>query len=128
MLSGKFPIGISFAYRGFKQRASGEPVIVAFPKEGSGYEVEANALMKKPRIKKEAKIFLDWAISDEAITLYAKVYPIVATDIAVDAPDGWPADPMSVLIDNDLQWAAKNRKRILKEWISRYDSKSAPKK
>jgi iron(III) transport system substrate-binding protein len=124
---GEFPIGMSFAYRGFKQRAKGEPVVVAFPKEGSGYEVEANALMKKPRIKKEAKIFLDWAISDEAMAMYAKVYPIVATDIKVDAPDGWPSDPMSVLIDNDLQWAAQNRKSILKEWIKRYDSKSAPK-
>ena len=125
---GEFPIGMSFAYRGFKQRAKGEPVVVAFPKEGSGYEVEANALMKKPRIKKEARIFLDWAISDEAMAMYAKVYPIVATDIKVDAPDGWPSDPMSVLIDNDLQWAAQNRKSILKEWIMRYDSKSAPKK
>ncbi len=125
---GEFPIGISFAYRGFKQRSKGEPVVVAFPAEGSGYDVESNALIKKPRIKKEAKIFLDWAISDEAMAMYAKVYPIVATDVKVDAPDGWPSDPMSVLIDNDLQWAAKNRKRILNEWIKRYDSKSAPKK
>ncbi|MGD8298205.1 MAG: putative 2-aminoethylphosphonate ABC transporter substrate-binding protein [Desulfobacterales bacterium] len=124
---GEFPIGISFAYRGFKQRANGEPVEIAFPSEGSGYEVEANALMKKPRIKKEAKIFLDWAISPEAMAMYAKVYPIVATDIKVEAPEGWPADPMSVLIDNDLEWAANNRKRILKEWTQRYDSKSAPK-
>ena len=89
--------------------------------------MESNALIKKPRIKKEAKIFLDWAISDEAMAMYAKIYPIVATDVKVDAPEGWPADPMSVLIDNDLEWAAKNRKRILKEWINRYDSKSAPK-
>ena len=125
---GEFPIGISFAYRGFKQRKKGEPVAVAFPTEGSGFEVEANALMKKPRIKKDARTFLDWAISDEAMAMYAKVYPIVATDIKVDAPKGWPANPMSVLIENDLEWAAKNRKRILKEWIKRYDSKSAPKK
>jgi len=125
---GEFPIGISFAYRGFKQRASGEPVDVAFPAEGSGYDVEANALIKKPRIKKDAKTFLDWAISDEAMQMYAKVYPIVATDIAVQAPAGWPADPTSVLIKNDLQWAAKNRQRILDEWTRRYDGKSQPKK
>ena len=125
---GEFPIGISFAYRGFKQRSKGEPVVVAFPKEGSGYDVEANALIKKPRIKKEASIFLDWAISKEAMAMYAKVYPIVATDIEVQAPKGWPADPMTVLIDNDLQWAAKNRKRILAEWTKRYDQKSEPKK
>lgn len=124
---GEFPIGISFAYRGFKQRSKGEPVEVAFPKEGSGYDVEANALIKKPRIKPEAKAFLDWAISDEAMAMYAKVYPIVATDIPVDAPEGWPADPESVLIDNDLAWAAKHRKDILAEWTKRYDQKSEPK-
>lgn len=123
---GEFPIGLSFAYRGFKQRDSGEPVTVAFPAEGSGYEVEANALIRKPRIKPEAKTFLDWAISDEAMALYAKVYPIVATDIQVQAPNGWPADPMSVLINNDLQWAAKNRQHILNEWTRRYDGKSQP--
>lgn len=124
---GEFPIGISFAYRGFKQRTKGEPVAIAFPAEGSGYDVESNALMKKPRIKKEAKVFLDWAISDEAMAMYAKVYPIVATDIAVEAPEGWPADPTTVLIENDLAWAAKNRQRILDEWTKRYDGKSAPK-
>lgn len=123
---GEFPIGLSFAYRGFKQRDSGEPVTVAFPAEGSGYEVEANALIRKPRIKPEAKTFLDWAISDEAMAMYAKVYPIVATDIRVEAPKGWPADPMSVLIKNDLEWAAKNRQRILNEWTRRYDGKSQP--
>lgn len=123
---GEFPIGMSFAYRGFKQRDSGEPVTVAFPAEGSGYEVEANALIRKPRIKPEAKTFLDWAISDEAMAMYAKVYPIVATDIRVEAPKGWPTDPMSVLINNDLEWAAKNRQRILNEWTRRYDGKSQP--
>ncbi len=123
---GEFPIGISFAYRGFTQRSKGEPVEIAFPKEGSGYDVEANALIKKPRIKPDAKTFLDWAISNDAMAMYAKVYPIVATDIKVDAPEGWPADPTSVLIDNDLAWAAKNRQRILDEWTRRYDGKSAP--
>ncbi|MFH1155930.1 MAG: putative 2-aminoethylphosphonate ABC transporter substrate-binding protein [Pseudomonadota bacterium] len=125
---GEFPIGISFAYRGFKQRSNGEPVVVAFPREGSGYDVEANALVKKPRIAADARTFLDWAISDQAMAMYAKVYPIVATNIKVDAPEGWPADPMSVLIKNDLQWAAKNRTTILAEWTKRYDQKSEPKK
>jgi iron(III) transport system substrate-binding protein len=124
---GEFPIGISFAYRGFKQKSGGEPVEVAFPSEGSGYDVESNALIKKPRIKDEAKTFLDWAIGDEAMAMYAKVYPIVATDIKVEAPEGWPADPMSVLIENDLNWAAKNRQRILDEWSKRYDQKSEAK-
>lgn len=126
--AGEHPVGISFAYRGYKQKASGQPVEVAFPAEGSGWDMEANALMKKPRIKNDAKLFLDWAISDAAMKLYAEVYPIIAVShIAVDAPAGWPADPMSQLIDNDFDWAAANRERILKEWTKRYDGKSDPK-
>jgi iron(III) transport system substrate-binding protein len=31
------------------------------------------------------------------------------------------------MIDNDFEWAATNRERILKEWQQRYDSKSEPK-
>ncbi len=125
---GEYPIGVSFAYRGFKQRSKGEPVKIAFPAEGSGYDVESNALLKKPRIKREAKVFLDWAISEDAMAMYAKVYPIVATDVKVEAPEGWPEDPTSVMIENDLKWAAQNRKRILEEWTKRYDGKSAPRK
>ena len=96
---GEYPIGISFAYRGFKQKAKGEPVVVAFPKEGSGWEVEANGLIRKPKIKKEAKIFLDWAISDDLYKLYAKVYPIIASKVVpVTVPEGYPKDPTKQLL------------------------------
>jgi len=122
---GEFPIGVSFAYRGFKQQAEGEPVVVALPKEGSGWDVEANALVRKPRTKAAAKTFLDWAISDEAMRLYAKVYPIVGADIDVPLPEGYPADPLAQLIKNDFAWAAENRERILKEWSRRYEADGA---
>jgi iron(III) transport system substrate-binding protein len=32
------------------------------------------------------------------------------------------------MYDNNFEWAAQNRERILKEWTARYDSKSEPKK
>jgi iron(III) transport system substrate-binding protein len=125
---GEYPIGISFAYRGFKQKKSGEPVVVAFPKEKSGWEVEANGLIKKPKIKKEAKIFLDWAISDDAYKMYSKVYPIIGSKVVpIVVPDGYPTDPAVQLIDNDFDWAARNRAAILKKWTQRYDGKSLPK-
>jgi iron(III) transport system substrate-binding protein len=124
--SGEFPIGISFAYRGFKQKDKGEPVTVAFPEEGSGWDLEANALIKKPRIKKNAKVFLDWAISEDAMKMYSQVYPVIATDMKVTVPEGYPQDPIKQLIRNDFDWAATNRSRILKEWRKRYEAKSEP--
>jgi iron(III) transport system substrate-binding protein len=123
---GEFPIGISFAYRGFKQKAKGEPVTTVFPEEGSGWDLEANALVRKPEIKPEAKVFLDWAIGEPAMRMYSEVYPVVAMDMPVEAPDGYPEDPQGQLIDNDFAWAAKNRARILAEWSRRYEGKSEP--
>ncbi len=128
---GEYPIGISFAYRAIKQKKSGEPIELTMPKEGSGYDLEANALINKPKIKKSAKLFLDWAIGEDCMKMYSKIYPIIAMEMPID-PElikmGYPEDPAGQLLkNNDFDWAAKNRDRILKEWSKRYDAKSAPK-
>ncbi|MGE4290723.1 MAG: putative 2-aminoethylphosphonate ABC transporter substrate-binding protein [Desulfovibrio sp.] len=125
--SGEVPVGISFAYRGFMQKQKGEPVVTTFPAEGSGWDVEANALIKKDHIKADAKTFLDWAISPEVMKAYGKVYPVTAYPSGNPIPEGYPKDPSAQMIKNDFNWAAKNRTRILKEWAARYDGKSDPK-
>ncbi|WAL59813.1 putative 2-aminoethylphosphonate ABC transporter substrate-binding protein [Thermocoleostomius sinensis] len=125
--AGEYPIGISFDYRAVKQKNDGEPIAAVFPKEGSGWDVEANALVKKTSIKPEARAFLDWAISEPVSEKYAQNFGITAVKTSVPVPDGFPADPEAQLIENDLNWAAENRDRILEEWTRRYDSKSEPK-
>ncbi len=125
--SGETPIGISFGYRGFIQKQKGEPIVTVFPSEGSGWDVEANGLVKKAKIKDAAKVFLDWAISPDVMKAYAKVYPVTAYDVGAPIPDGYPKNPEAQLCPNDFQWAAKNRAKILEEWTKRYDGKSDPK-
>ena len=56
--TGEYPIGISFGYRASKQKSDGEPIEPVFPAEGSGWDIEANALIKKSNIKPAAKTFL----------------------------------------------------------------------
>ncbi len=126
--AGEFPIGISFGYRGIIQKKKGEPVETVFPEEGSGWDVEANALIKKASTKKSAEAFLDWALGLEVMKAYAKVYPVTAYPTGEPIPEGYPADPFKQLIKNDLSWAAKNREAILAEWSRRYDSKTEVKK
>jgi iron(III) transport system substrate-binding protein len=125
--AGELPIGISFGYRGIMQKQKGEPVQTVFPKEGSGWDVEANALVKKASIKPAAKVFLDWAVGPEVMAEYAKVYPITSVATGAPIPEGYPAKPEGQLVKNDFDWAAKNRARILEEWSRRYDAKSEPK-
>ncbi len=124
--AGEAAVGISFGYAGISQKSKGAPVEVIFPKEGSGWDLEANALMKKDEIKPAAKTFLDWAISDDAMKLYKVNYPIIATGEG-GKYEGFTFNPVDQLIDNDFSWAAENRDNILKKWMEKYDSKSAPK-
>jgi iron(III) transport system substrate-binding protein len=125
---GEFPIGISFDYPSFKEKESGAPIEVVFPIEGSGWEMEANTLVKKPEIKEAAKTFLDWAVSKDALELVNKNFAVVSIDLGNALPEGYPNNLLEKqLIDNDFQWAAKQRDSILEEWTKRYDSKSEPK-
>ncbi|MDJ0682980.1 MAG: extracellular solute-binding protein [Xenococcaceae cyanobacterium MO_167.B52] len=126
--AGEYPIGISFGYRAVKQKNSGEPIAAVFPKEGSGWDIEANALVQKDSIKPAAKKFLNWAISPEVSEKYAENFAITATKTNAKVPEGFPEDPTAQLIKNDFQWAAQNRDEILEEWSRLYDSKSEPKK
>ena len=121
--SGECAVGISFGYAGISQRDKGAPVEVIFPEEGSGWDLEANALMKKEEINPAAYTFLDWAISDEAMDLYRVNYPIVTVE-NTDTYEGYDSNPLDQLIDNDFSWAAENRENILNEWMEKYDSKS----
>lgn len=124
---GEYPIGISFGYRAVRQKNDGEPIEAVFPVEGSGWDVEANALVKKADIKDASKTFLDWAISPEVSRKYAESFAITAVKTDVPLPEGFPSDPEAQLAENDLRWAAANRDRILEEWTRRYDAKSEPK-
>lgn len=122
--AGECAVGISFGYAGISQKQKGAPVEVVFPSEGSGWDLEANALMKKDSINPAAQTFLDWAISDSAMELYKENYPII-TIAGVGTYDGYESDPIEQLIDNDFAWTAQNRESILEKWIEKYDSKSA---
>jgi iron(III) transport system substrate-binding protein len=120
--SGEAVIGVSFCYASLQQQRKGAPIDVVFPSEGSGWELEATALVRKPQIKPEARTFIDWATGRDAITQYGRAYGVVArADVKAD-DTGYPTDVASRMIANDLSWAASNRERILAEWNRRFAS------
>ncbi|GAB4445680.1 MAG: putative 2-aminoethylphosphonate ABC transporter substrate-binding protein [Anaerolineae bacterium] len=121
---GQVPIGISYGKKAVDLQADGAPVVPVFPVEGSGWELEANGLVRKNPTKDAAKIFLDWAISDEAMRSYATVFPLTSVETDVPLPPGYTQKGFGQL----LQWrfielAAKNQ-RIVEEWTARYGAKS----
>ena len=123
---GECVVGVSFGYAGIKQVRAKKPVKVVFPAEGSGWDLEANALMKKNTVNLAALTFLDWAISDEAMALYQENFPILANGKG-GKYDGFEKNPVDQLLDNDLEWVAANRDGVLEKWTKLFDGKSAKK-
>jgi iron(III) transport system substrate-binding protein len=117
--AGERAVGVSFEYVALEMKKKGSPVEMVLPTEGSGYEMEANALTKKGAKNPAAKQFLDWAVSDEAMALYAKYFAAVGV-AGFPVPEGLPKDISKVVYPNDFEWSAKNRERILAEWSKRY--------
>ncbi len=121
--AGEFPIGISFGYRALMQKANGEPIVAVWPSEGSGWDVEANALVQKADMQPAARVFLDWALTDDVMREYAKSYPITSVQTDEPVPDGYLPDPDAQLAKNDLMMAADRRDEILAEWQRRFGAK-----
>lgn len=126
--SGEFPIGVSFAFRAARLINQGAPLKAVAPSEGVGWDMEASAIMKGNKNPEGAKQLLDWAVSDEAMKIYAKYYAILGNSKMEEPVANFPAELKDKLIKNNFEWAATNRASILQEWQRRYDSKSEPKK
>jgi iron(III) transport system substrate-binding protein len=125
--TGEHAIGISFDARVLEEKNKGGPLEIVYPKEGSGCEIQANALIQKPAINTAAKIFLDWAISAPAFKVYSQHCVIVANPAYEHAREGFPDHPQGQMIKNNFAWAADNRDRILAEWTNRFGARAISK-
>ena len=118
--AGEYVIGASFAFVIANLKKEGKPVEMVLPAEGSAYELEANALMKGAKHPNNGKKFLDWAISDEAMRLYAKWKIGVTKPGIPPARDDLPRLESIKLIPMDFDWQAANRGDILITWQDKF--------
>ncbi|MBW1972576.1 MAG: iron ABC transporter substrate-binding protein [Deltaproteobacteria bacterium] len=113
--AGEYVIGCSFAFVYSQLKKRGFPVALQFPAEGAGYELEANALLKGAKHPKEAKRFLDWAISDNAMRAYSK-FKLGVTLPGIPGPKDLPPLSSIKLYPMDFKWSAAHRDQILEKW------------
>lgn len=125
--AGEFPIGLSFEYRAVTTKKSGAPIDIVFPKEGLGWDLESSGIMKNTKKLDAAKTLMDWLATPGAMELYSKNFAVLAVPGIAKPLDFVPADYEQRLVKNDFAWSAKNRDKILAEWLKRYDSKSEAK-
>ncbi|MCZ4351909.1 putative 2-aminoethylphosphonate ABC transporter substrate-binding protein [Roseovarius aestuarii] len=122
--SGEIPIGISFAFRGAKSKAEGAPIDIIVPTEGVGWDMEATAIVAGTDSLEAAQKLVDFSVTKEAMEMYNVGYAVVAMPGVAQPVEYFPEGLLDAMIDNDFEFAANNRARILEEWQSRYDGKS----
>ena len=124
---GEVPIGVSFAFRGAKSKAQGAPIDIVIPSEGIGWDMEATAIVKGTKNLEAAQTLVDWSVGEKANMMYNEGYAVIAITELAKPVEHFPEGINEAMIDNDFEFAANNRKRILAEWQKRYDSKSEAK-
>ena len=124
---GEVTIGVSFAFRGAKSKGDGAPLEVVIPSEGIGWDAEAAGIIAGTDYPDEARRLMDFIISDAAMREYNVGYAVLAVPGMAQPVPNYPDNVVEMMIDNDFEWAASNRERILAEWTQRYDTKSEEK-
>ena len=122
--TGEYTVGISLAFTAMTSIEEGYPLAMVFPEGGAGYELEASGVLESSTKKAEAKRFLDWSMSDDAIELFAKHKALVTvpnaakSEVAVAA--GLPADISTVLAPVNFAESAGRQSLIKAEWREKF--------
>lgn len=113
---GEVAVGIAFSHDIVKKGpAKGYPVVLSFPKEGTGFEIGAMALVKGGPNQVAAKLFMDWTLSVRAQNLMQKWFRTPLNPNAEVAQGAVTADKVK-LIEFDSIWAADHRQRLVERW------------
>ena len=98
------------------------PLELSFPKEGTGYEIASISLIKGGKQQELAKDFYNWMYSKTASQILADyyVYPLIQNGVQMKEKSINPA--AFPLIHFDIDWAGKNRERLVNQWNEKINS------
>jgi iron(III) transport system substrate-binding protein len=124
--TGEVPIGMSWDYRASKLVNEGAPIEFLVMKEGMGWDLEGSAIMKAAQTRgrlEDAKKFIDWTISDDAMRIYNKTFAIIGRPELAQPEKGRLANPMAAVVGYDFEKLAENRNRLIEKWLSSFEGK-----
>ena len=107
--------GIALDMRGASEKTKGAPLEVVIPSEGTGWEMEASAIVKGTKHRKEAELFYEFVTTPESLSYAASEFFRIPSrnDIPKDVLPEW----MRTLNipKMDLDWAMVTEKT--QEWM-----------
>ena len=112
-------IGIKFTPAFYQLYLRGYPLLTVFPKEGVGFEAPAISIIRGTRRETEARRLIDWMISVDGQNALGDqetfFFPVHAK---AKRQAGLPSLRLVPLINIDLDFAGKNRRRLVERWVN----------
>lgn len=111
-------VAILFAHDAVKFFKEGfNDIVISFPKEGTGYEIGAVAIINNAPELEAAQKFVDWTLTKHAQEMGKQVgnYHILTNSDAVSPLEAFPLSELNV-VNYDHEWAGVHRQRLLERW------------
>lgn len=124
---GEHVVGLAFEVRGSRLKDQGAPIDIVLPEDALCWDMNAMAIIQGTDKLEAAKKLADWASSETAMRLYGATRSVVALPGMAQPLPHLPENLDDRIMEQDFDWAAANRARILDEWETRYGSKADPK-
>ncbi len=112
---GEIPIAIGYLHDQVKLKVEGAPLEIAIPSDGTGFETASMSLLKGGPDALNAKKLYDWVLGKDAMNIIARWYVIPLSNLATATDTGFSLDRMN-LVDQDDQWDAANKERLIERW------------
>lgn len=92
------------------------PLVLAYPKEGTGYEIASISLIKNGPNPELAGKFFDWMYSKSASQIFADFYYVPLMKEGVQIKEQAITAKELKLIDTNIEWAGQNKQRLIDLW------------
>lgn len=115
---GEATVGITFLHDAIKYREEGmKDLVLSAPSEGTGYEIGAIGIIKGGPDQEAAKKWIDWCLAKKAQELGQTVgsYQFLTLPEASPPPQAGEIKNTK-LVNYNLDWAGKNRSRLVEKW------------
>lgn len=114
---GEAAVGIVFSHDIVAEIEKGAPLVLTFPKEGTGYEVGGMGIIKGAKHLDAAQKWFDWALKPETQELGPKYGAYQAPTVKGATPSK-PELLQVNLIDYDFQWCGGNKKAFVDKFTN----------
>ena len=94
-----------------------QPLVLTFPKEGTGYEIGGMAIIKGAKHPQAARAWFDWELTPEGQSLgpkYKAYQAPTVNGVKLSHPELLQVN----LINYDFQWAGKNKKAFVDKFTN----------